>query len=133
MPKYKLILLALLLSTTLARPALIPVVTGLNAITIPTVPSMNYGADNICATSHDGEAIYVFVPNPGIWLVYTFDFGFWDPVTPVFTPGQGIFYYAVGPQTFVANLQATANNHGGPSQTEVSAYQSLDQNRYYFQ
>ena len=130
--KLTLIGLALAIGITAARAATIPVVTGLNAITIPTVPSANYSAYNIFATAQDGETIYVWNVSGGFYEVYNFDLGFWDPVGPVFTPGQGIFYDAVGPQTFVANLRlgAPAEANAGP---KADLYQSLAENRYYFQ
>src|SRR3954464_6387888 len=110
--KSTLVAAALLVLPVVTPAATIPVVTGLNAITIPTLISLNYSAYNVFSTAQDGEIIFTWNNVVGAWDYYTSDFGFWDPVAPVFTPGQGIFYFAVGPQTFVANFHANAVGAG---------------------
>ncbi len=126
---------ALLLMPVIMPGANIPVVQGLNAITIPTLLSLNYSANNVFSTAQDGEIIFVWNGTAGSWDYYLSDLGLWTPVAPVFTPGQGIFYYAVAPQTFVANFQAPprAIPPGSGSQVYLGANAALLEDRYYFQ
>jgi len=130
--RFKLILsvAALLISVAIARPANIPVTVGLNAITIPTVPSLNYSAANIFSTPYEGEVIYRWNAPTGSWLIFTYFDGIgWDPAT-TFNVGEGIFYQALVSQTFVANFHGRlvpeiASRAEGPP--------PLLENRYYFQ
>src|SRR3954465_1544563 len=110
--KTSVIAAGLLLQVTVMPAANIPVVTGLNAITIPALFSLNYSAYNVFSTAQDGEIIYVWNGAVGAWDYYTYDFGYWDPIAPVFIAGQGIFYNAFGPQTFVANFHANFLSEG---------------------
>jgi hypothetical protein len=97
---------------------------------------LNYSANNVFSTAQDGEFIFVWNGVIGSWTYYVFDFGAWDPVAPVFTAGQGIFYYAVGPQTFVANFQGSSVSEieqGIDSQLYVAVNTAMVEGRYYFQ
>jgi len=133
--KPSLTLAAILLGAATAPAANIPVVTGFNAITIPTLISLNYSADNVFSTAQDGEAIYRW--NGGTWSVFIYyaDLPGWDPIAPVFLPGEGIFYFALGPQTFVANFHANLVGDASGSERGSAPYPNgaLVQNRYYFQ
>jgi hypothetical protein len=126
----------ILLAVSVGRAANIPVVAGFNAITIPFVPSLNYSANNIFSTALDGEAAYRWNAQTGSWLIYFYDSGLggWyadgGGPAPIFNVGEGIFYFAVAPQTFVANFHG--RNVRDPA-APVPGGQVLLQNRYYFQ
>jgi hypothetical protein len=116
----------------------IPVTLGLNPVTIPFVPSLNYNVTNIFATPVQGEVIYRWNAPGNAWWTFTYLTGVgWisdsEPTNPTFNVGEGIYYKALVAQIFVADFQGNLVPEiaAGPEIPPVPP--PLLPNRYYFQ
>jgi hypothetical protein len=115
----------------------ISVVRGLNPVAIPFVSSLNYNATNIFTTPYGGEVIHRWYAPTGAWSAFMYfeELGAWVsnnvPINLTFNPGEGIYYQALLPQTFVANLHDTLVPEILPY--PIGPPLPLVPNRYYFQ